>query len=111
MLAGGALSGSEARNPLGLAQVEPIGSGASYAADVARARRLEPMVREGHAGSLTEMAVRFAIAAAKLSTTEIGLATIDELDAAIKAVEQGPLSQAALARLKQLQAGFLGEAR
>src|SRR5947208_9679544 len=110
-LAGGALSGHEARNPLGLAMVEPIGSGASYAADVARARRLEPMLREGHAGSLTEMAVRFAIANAKLSTTEIGLATIAELDAAVAAVEKGPPSEAALTRLKQLQAGFLGEAR
>ncbi|MEA2877376.1 MAG: hypothetical protein QOF14_2572 [Hyphomicrobiales bacterium] len=111
VLAGGALSGSEQRNPLGLAQVEPIGSGASYAADVARARRLEPMVREGHAGSLTELAMRFAIANAQLSTTEIGLAHIGELEAAIAAVKKGPLSDAALARLAQLQAGFLGEAR
>jgi L-galactose dehydrogenase/L-glyceraldehyde 3-phosphate reductase len=111
VLAGGALSGSEQRNPLGLAQVEPIGSGASYAADVARARRLEPMVREGHAASLTELAMRFAIANTQLSTTEIGLANIDELEAAIAAVEKGPLSDAALARLTQLQAGFLGEAR
>ena len=111
VLAGGALSGHEARNPLGLAMVEPIGSGASYAADVARARRLEPMLREGHAASLTEMAVRFAIANARLSTTEIGLANIDELEAALAAVEKGPLSEAALTRLKQLQAGFLGEAR
>ena len=111
VLAGGALSGREERNPLGLAQVDPIGSGASYAADAARARRLEPMVREGHAASLTEMAVRFAIANAKLSTTEIGLANLDELEAAIAAVEKGPLPEAALARLNKLQAGFLGEAR
>lgn len=111
VLAGGALSGSEARNPLGLASVEPIGSGKNYASDVARARRLEPMVREGHAGSLTEMAVRFAVAAQKLSTTEIGLANINELNGAIAAVEKGPLSAAALARLRQLQVGFLGEAR
>ncbi len=111
VLAGGALSGREERNPLGLAQVEPIGSGGSYAADVRRARRLEPMLREGHAGSLTEMAVRFAIANEQLSTTEIGLANVSELDAAIAAVEKGPLSQAALTRLKQLQAQFLGEAR
>jgi aryl-alcohol dehydrogenase-like predicted oxidoreductase len=111
VLAGGALSGREERNPLGLAQVEPIGSGASYAADVARARRLEPMLREGHAGSLTEMAVRFAIANEQLSTTEIGLANVGELDAAIAAVEKGPLSDGALMRLKQLQAQFLGEAR
>ena len=76
-----------------------------------RARRLEPMLREGHAASLTEMAVRFAIANPRLSTTEIGLATIEELEAAIAAVEKGPLSEAALTRLKQLQAGFLGEAR
>jgi L-galactose dehydrogenase/L-glyceraldehyde 3-phosphate reductase len=111
VLAGGALSGSEARDPLGIQSVEPIGSGASYAADVKRARRLEPMVREGHAGSLTEMAMRFAIANRNLTTTEIGLANIGELDAAIGAVEKGPLSPAALARLRQLQAQFLGEPR
>jgi aryl-alcohol dehydrogenase-like predicted oxidoreductase len=111
VLAGGALSGRTERNPIGAAVVEPIGSGRDYAADVARALRLEPMVREGHAGSLTEMAMRFAIANRNLSTTEIGLANIDELEAAIRAIEMGPLSAAALARLKQLQAGFLGEAR
>ena len=76
-----------------------------------RARRLDPMLREGHAGSLTELAMRFAIAARRLSTTEIGLANIEELEAAIAAVEKGPLSEAALARLRQLQAGFIGEAR
>jgi aryl-alcohol dehydrogenase-like predicted oxidoreductase len=111
VLAGGALSGSEARDPLGIQSVEPIGSGASYGTDVARARRLEPMVREGHAGSLTEMAMRFAIAHRNLTTTEIGLANIGELDAAIAAIEKGPLSEAALARLRQLQAQFLGEPR
>jgi L-galactose dehydrogenase/L-glyceraldehyde 3-phosphate reductase len=111
VLAGGALSGREKRNPLGLATVEPIGSGASYADDAARARRLEPMVREGHATGLTDMAVRFAIANPKLSTTEIGLANLEELEAALNAVKAGPLSEAGLARLRQLQAGFLGEAR
>src|SRR5438270_1022748 len=106
VLAGGALSGREARNAIGLAPVAPIGPGTSYAADVARARRLEPMLREGHAESLTEMAVRFALANPKLSTTEIGLANIEELEAAIAAAEKGPLPEAALMRLRQLQAGF-----
>jgi len=110
-LAGGALSGSEARNALGLPVVEPIGSGASYATDVARARRLEPMVREGYAGSLTEMAMRFVISNAQLSTAEIGLANLEELEAALSAVAKGPLSPEALTRLKKLQAGFIGEAR
>ena len=111
VLAGGALSGQEERHPLGLPVVEPIGSGANYAADVARARRLEPMLREGHAASLTEIAIRFAIAHPSLTTTEIGLATIDQLDAAINAVEKGPLPPAALARLAALQATFAGESR
>ena len=111
VLAGGALSGREERHPVGLAVVEPIGSGASYAADAARARRLEPMVREGYAASLTEMAMRFAIAHPALSTTEIGLATIEQLDDAIRAVEKGPLPPAALARLAELQATFSGEPR
>jgi L-galactose dehydrogenase/L-glyceraldehyde 3-phosphate reductase len=110
-LAGGALSGSTARNPLGLATVEPIGSGRSYAADVARAQRLAPMVREGHAASLTEMAMRFVISNGKLSTAEIGLADIDELEAALSAVAKGALSGAALARMKALQAAFVGEPR
>ena len=90
VLAGGALSGREERNPLGLATVEPIGSGATYATDVARARRLEPMLREGYAGSLTELAMRFAVAARKLSTTEIGLANIEELEAAHRGGREGP---------------------
>ena len=111
VLAGGALSGRMERGPLAMQNVEPIGSGSTYAADVARAKRLEMMVHEGHAGSLTEMAMRFAIANEKLSTTEIGLGNLEELEAAIAAIEKGPLSQAALARLKKLQAGFLGEAR
>jgi aryl-alcohol dehydrogenase-like predicted oxidoreductase len=110
-LAGGALSGRAERNPLGLPEVEPIGSGASYARDVARARRLDAMVGEGHAASLTEMAMRFIISNRKLSTAEIGLADIGELEAALSAVEKGPLSGPALARLRQLQAQFLGEAR
>jgi aryl-alcohol dehydrogenase-like predicted oxidoreductase len=111
VLAGGALSGHEQRHPLGLAEVEPIGSGASYAADAARARRLGAMVQEGHAASLTEMAMRFAIAHPALSTTEIGLATIAQLEDAIRAVEKGPLPPQAMARLAELQGAFAGEPR
>ena len=111
VLAGGALSGNEDRHPLGLPVVEPIGSGASYAADAARARRLMPMVSEGHAASLTEMGIRFAIAHPALTTTEIGLANMEQLDDAIRAVEKGPLPPAALARLAALQGAFAGEPR
>ncbi len=53
VLAGGALSGSEFRHPLNVQSVEPIGSAMTFRSDVERARRLEPMVREGHVSSLS----------------------------------------------------------
>jgi aryl-alcohol dehydrogenase-like predicted oxidoreductase len=111
VLAGGALTGSTERHPLAMASVEPIGSSRDYAADVKRAQRLEPMVREGHAASLAEMAMRFAIANPALSTTLIGIANFEQFEAAASAVLKGPLSPAGLARLKELQLGFVGEAR
>ena len=61
VLAAGALSGSEDRHPHGSPRVDPIGSGRDYSIDVERARRLEPLVREGHAASLVEAAIRYAI--------------------------------------------------
>ena len=111
VMAGGALSGSALRHPLAMPVVEPIGSGADYAADVRRAQRLEPLVREGHAGSLAELAMRFAIANPALSTTLIGIANLEQFEAAASAAQKGPLSAAALARLKELQRTFVGEAR
>jgi L-galactose dehydrogenase/L-glyceraldehyde 3-phosphate reductase len=111
VLAAGALTGSGWRHPLAMPQVEPIGSGADYAADVARARRLEPMVREGHAASLVELAMRFAISNPALSTTLVGIANLEQFEAAASAMLKGPLSPAALKRLAELQAGFVGEKR
>jgi L-galactose dehydrogenase/L-glyceraldehyde 3-phosphate reductase len=69
------------------------------------------MVSEGHAASLTEMAMRFVLSHPGLTTTEIGLATLGELDAAIAAIEKGPLTATALKRLAELQASFAGEPR
>lgn len=111
VLAGGALSGTEERHPLGAATVAPIGSGSSYADDVRRALRFEPLLREGYAASLPELALRFAIANKKLTTTEIGLATIEQLKLAVSAIEKGPLPEAALKRIAEVQATFAGEAR
>src|ERR1051325_9001655 len=47
VLAGGALSGSAERHPVASPPPEPIGSALSYDADVARARRLLPLVKDG----------------------------------------------------------------
>jgi len=103
VLAGGALSGVEHRHPLNVQNVEPIGSGDSYATDVRRARTFEPMIREGYVASLPELAMRFAISEPSLTTTLVGLANLEQLEAAYAAVMKGPLTAAALARLAELQ--------
>jgi len=111
VVAGGALSGSEDRHPLGSPPPDPIGSGGNYNTDVARARRLEPLVREGHADSLIEASLRFVIANDAVSTVLLGYSTIEHLEYAAKAINKGPLSTAGLARAGELQRGFAGEAR
>jgi aryl-alcohol dehydrogenase-like predicted oxidoreductase len=111
ILAAGALTGSEARHPLAMQVVDPIGSGADFARDATRARRFEPLVRDGFATSLAELAVRYAISEPKLSTTLVGLADQSQLEAAVSAAEKGPLPKAALDRMAELQRGFVGETR
>ena len=111
VLAAGALSGTEDRHPLGSPSVEPIGSGGSYRTDVERARRLEPLIREGHAESLVDAALRFAIANDAVSTVLVGYSTLDQLETAARSINKGPLSRAALDRLAELQRGFIGEPR
>jgi aryl-alcohol dehydrogenase-like predicted oxidoreductase len=111
VLAGGALSGSAERHPIASPPPEPIGSAMSYDADIARARRLMPLVAEGFAASLTEAAARFAIGNAAVGTILVGMATPQQFEDALAAVEKGPLPAAALERLEALRQGFAGEPR
>jgi len=111
VLAGGALSGSAARHPIASPPPEPIGSALSYGTDLERARRLAPLVSEGFAGSLPEAATRFAISHPAMGTILVGMATVEEFEAALAAVRKGPLPAAALQRLADLRAGFVGEQR
>jgi aryl-alcohol dehydrogenase-like predicted oxidoreductase len=111
VLAGGALSGSAERHPVASPPPKPIGSAVSYDDDLARARRLMPLVEEGFAGSLSEAAIRFPISHPAMGTILVGMASPQQFEHALAAVRQGPLSQAALDRLATLQQGFAGEAR
>ena len=111
VLAGGALSGSADRHPIAGAPPMPIGSGGSYDADVERARRLLPLVREGFAQSLTEAATRFAISHPAMGTILVGMATPLQFEQALAAVQKGPLPQIALDRLTALQQSFAAELR
>jgi aryl-alcohol dehydrogenase-like predicted oxidoreductase len=111
VLAGGALSGTAERHPIASPPPDPIGSAHAYDADLQRARRLMPLIEQGHASSLAEAAVRFAITHKAMGTILVGMATPGEFEHALAAVNKGPLSQAALDSLAALQRGFAGEAR
>jgi L-galactose dehydrogenase/L-glyceraldehyde 3-phosphate reductase len=111
VLAGGALSGSAERHRIASPPPEPIGSAMSYEADIARARRLMPLVKDGFAGSLTEAAIRFALTHDAMGTILVGIATSEQFEGALSAVAKGPLPKEALERLAELQRGFAGEAR
>ena len=111
VLAGGALSGSIERHPIASPPPEPIGSAMSYDSDVLRARRLVPLVTEGFASSLTEAATRFAFTFPAIGTILVGMATPQQFEDALAAVQKGPLPPAALERLTTLRQAFAGEAR
>jgi aryl-alcohol dehydrogenase-like predicted oxidoreductase len=111
VLAGGALSGSAERHPIAGPAPEPIGSAMSYEADIERARRLMPLIEEGFAASLTEVATRFALSHPAMGTILVGMATPQQFEDALAAAEKGPLPQAALDRLAELRQAFAGEAR
>jgi L-galactose dehydrogenase/L-glyceraldehyde 3-phosphate reductase len=111
VLAGGALSGSAERHPIAGPAPEPIGSAMSYDADVDRARRLIPLVKEGFAASLTEAATRFALSHPAMGTILVGMATPQQFEDALAAAEKGPLPQAAIDRLSALRQAFSGEPR
>jgi len=108
VLAGGALSGTESRHPLGLPVVAPIGSSTDYPTDVRHARLFQPLVKAGFAKTLSELAIRYVISNSALSTTEIGIASLDELQGATDAVNLGPLSEEALGRIRSIQQTMAG---
>jgi len=111
VLAGGALSGSAERHPIASPAPEPIGSAMSYDADLDRACRLMPLVEEGFAANLTEAATRFALSSPEMGTILVGIATPQQFEDALAAVQKGPLPRAALDRLSALRQTFSGEPR
>ncbi len=101
-LAAGALSGTVARHPVAAPAVDPIASGREYAADVAHAQRLQALVREGHAESLIEAALRFVVSHDAVSTVLVGYSSLEQLETAAAAVARGPLPAESLGRLQAL---------
>lgn len=108
VLAAGALSGTTSRHALAMLRVAPIASGADYAADVERARRLRPVIDKGYAEDLMEASIRFALSSDAISTVLVGYSTLEHLERAITVVERGPLPTPALALLQSLWTGLAG---
>jgi predicted aldo/keto reductase-like oxidoreductase len=70
-----------------------------------------PLVKEGFAASLTEAAVRFAISHPAMGTILVGMATPQQFEDALTAIQKGPLPSEALDRLATLRLSFAGETR
>src|SRR5260221_5688241 len=102
VLAAGALSTSQTRHPLGVQTLDPIASGPDYRTDVAHAKALETLVRKGHARSVIEAALRFAITNTAMTTVLVGYSTIEQLEYAASCINKGALSRAALDDLARL---------
>lgn len=108
VLAAGALSGSTARHPNAAQGVGPIGTSASYADDVALARKLSFLVEEGYVESLIEAAIRFVIGNAAVSTALVGLSNTAQLELAIAFANRGPMPVEAIERLNEVWASMAG---
>jgi len=106
VLAAGALSGSMARHRTAAQGVGPIGTSASYAEDVALARRFSFLVDEGYVDSLIEAAIRFVIGNTAVSTTLVGLSNMAQLEQAISFANKGPLPAEALDHLNGIWANL-----
>jgi aryl-alcohol dehydrogenase-like predicted oxidoreductase len=69
------------------------------------------LVEEGFASSLQEAAIRFAISHPAIGTVLVGMATPEEFEQALAAVQRGPLPASGLNRLTELHQTFAGEPR
>jgi aryl-alcohol dehydrogenase-like predicted oxidoreductase len=106
VLAGGALSTSETRHPLGVQTLDPIASAPDYRTDVAHAKALSTLVRKGHVRSVIEAALRFAVTNPAMTTVLVGYSTIEQLEYAASCINRGILPRAALDDLARLWGAF-----
>ena len=107
VLAAGALSGEEARHPVAVPTVAPIGSGRDYAQDLDRAAKFGFLTDEGHVEGMVEAAIRFALSKNGVSTVLVGYSSIEHLEKAVAYADKGPLPEELLGRLPEVWSGFV----
>ena len=108
VLAGGALSGTAERHPVGARAVDPIASGEGYDADVARARDFAFLQEAGIVRSPVEAAIRFALSRPEISTALVGISSPEQLEHAVESANRGPLPPDILTRIHEAQRRFAG---
>ncbi|MCE2501939.1 MAG: aldo/keto reductase [Dehalococcoidia bacterium] len=108
VLAAGALSGEPTRHPVAVPTVAPIGSGRDYDQDRSRGEGFRFLVQEGHAGSLVEASLRFALGNPGVSSVLVGYSSLEHLEQSVEYAARGPLPPEATARLPEVWAGFTG---
>jgi aryl-alcohol dehydrogenase-like predicted oxidoreductase len=104
VLAAGAATGSPDRPAIAGDPGSGLVAGANYERDRTQAAALAPIARDaGLEGSL-ELAVRFGLSKAGVSTVLVGYSTYDHLESAIRWAERGPLPDDVVRRVLELAA-------
>jgi aryl-alcohol dehydrogenase-like predicted oxidoreductase len=102
--AAGALAGDVPRHPLAgqMGGGSPLVGGADYADDVLRAGRLSSLASDLGLENTMELSLRLAIAAPGISTVLVGLASQEQLEAALRWNDRGPLPENGISRVLEL---------
>ncbi len=91
VLAEGALTGVVSRHPVADQEATALASRNDYAEDVRRAGEFGFLVDQGHAETLVEGAMRFALTKQEVSTVLVGFSSMDHLEKAVDYASNGPL--------------------
>jgi aryl-alcohol dehydrogenase-like predicted oxidoreductase len=102
VLAGGALSGTAERHPVAEQTVAPIATGDRFEEDVEKAKAFDFLVEAGYVSNLVEAAIRFAMAKSGISTSLVGISSMEQLEQAAAYAEIGPLPAEAMDRLNKV---------
>lgn len=105
VLAAGALGATAPRHPTAGDPGSAIVPGADYAADVERARALVPVVRDFGLESTLELALRFVLSWREVSIALVGISDRQQLEAALRWANRGPLPPDAIQRILDLARG------
>lgn len=105
VLAAGALAAEPVRAPNAGDPGAGIAAGSSYASDLERAQQLRALANELGLEGPVELALRFGLSKAGVSTVLVGYSSLAQLDEAIRYAERSGLSADAVRRVLEVSSG------